>query len=287
LVGIFDSKGSLMMETPSPLIPPISRLSIFGVGLIGGSLALALKAQGMVGEVVGVGRSPSNMQWALEHGLIDRICDDPASAVNEAEIVVLAMPVGQMPAVMRDIAPHLHPGTLITDVGSTKQDVAALMRDYLAPHLTCCVPAHPIAGAELSGARAARADLYQSRNVVLTPLAETQSAAIARISAMWQVCGARVSQMSLIAHDTVFAAVSHLPHVLAYGLVDMLAARDNAEQLFGFAASGFRDFTRIAASSPEMWRDIALANRSALLQEMDAYLTKLSILREALARNDG
>ncbi len=276
-----------MMETSLPPIPLISRLSIFGVGLIGGSLALALKAQGMVGEVVGVGRSPSNMQWALEHGLIDRICSDPAAAVNGAEIVVLAMPVGQMAAVMHDIAPHVRPGTLITDVGSTKQDVAALMHEYLAPHLAYCVPAHPIAGAELSGARAARADLYQARNLVLTSLAETQPAALARISAMWKACGAQVTQMSPMEHDAVFAAVSHLPHVLAYALVDMLAARDNAEELFGFAASGFRDFTRIAASSPEMWRDIALANHTALLHEMDAYLATLSALREALAQGKG
>ncbi|MDR3391633.1 MAG: prephenate dehydrogenase/arogenate dehydrogenase family protein [Sulfuriferula sp.] len=264
----------------------VNKLALFGVGLIGGSLALALKQAGAVSEVVGVGRSTANLEEAVKRGIIDRIAADPADAVRDADIVLLAVPVGQMAAIMQAIAPHLSAHTIVTDAGSTKQDVVALMQTHLAAHTASCVPAHPIAGAELSGAAAARADLYQSRNVVLTPLADTHADALARVTAMWQTCGARISAMSAAEHDAIFAAVSHLPHLLAYALVDMVAQRDNADQLFGFAASGFRDFTRIAGSSPEMWRDIALANQTALLAELDAYQAQLSGLREALANLD-
>ncbi len=266
---------------------PIRRLTVFGVGLIGGSLTLALKAAGAVVEVTGVGRSLSSLKLAREHGLIDRMTDNAAEALEGAEVVMLAMPVGQMDSVMRAIAPHLRPGMLVTDAGSTKQDVVSLMRQHLGAHLRDCVPGHPVAGAELSGPLAARADLYQRRNVVLTPLAESDPAGVQRIAAMWRQCGAQVRSMTAAEHDAIFAAVSHLPHLLAYALVDMIAARDNAGQLFDFAASGFRDFTRIAGSSPEMWRDIALANREALLAELDAYLVQVGQLRAALQRGDG
>ncbi len=271
----------------APMQPPIARLAVFGIGLIGGSLALALKRNGSVREVLGVGRSAANLQLALQCGLIDRVVHDPLEAVAEADMVVLAVPVGQMGGLMRAVAPALRPGTLLTDAGSTKQDVVALMREHLPRHLPWCVPAHPIAGAELSGAAAARADLYHERNVVLTPLAESAPEAVGRVSALWAACGARISCMDAAAHDAIFAAVSHLPHVLAYALVHMLATRDNAAELFGFAASGFRDFTRIAASSPEMWRDIALANRTALLHELDAYQAQVAELRNAIDQQDG
>ena len=262
------------------------RIAIVGVGLIGGSLALALKAAGAVEEVVGVGRDPVSLEIALSHGLIDR-SSDLAGALAGCDLVVLATPVGQMGRIMQAMHDHLEPQTLITDAGSTKQDVVALMRHHLAGHLANCVPAHPIAGAELCGPLAARADLYQGKNVVLTPLPETTSDAARRVGALWQLCGGIVCQMDAVRHDATFAAVSHLPHVLAYALVDMIAGRDNRQELFGFAASGFRDFTRIAGSSPEMWRDIALANREALLGEMDAYLARLAVLREQLAAADG
>ena len=265
----------------------IPKLVVFGVGLIGGSLALGLKRAGAVGEVVGVGRSGANLQIALDLGIVDRVASNVADALSGADVVLLAVPVGQMSAVMQLIAPHLAAQTLVTDVGSTKQDIIDLMRRDLAAQLTNCVPAHPIAGAELSGPTAARADLFQAKNLVLTPLpAITNSAAIDRIAEMWRLCGAEVSVMSAADHDTIFAAVSHLPHLLAYALVDMIAQRANAEQLFGFAASGFRDFTRIASSSPEMWHDIALANRSALLLELEAYQTQLTQLQEALLSMD-
>ena len=265
----------------------IPKLVIFGVGLIGGSLALGLKQAAAVGEVVGLGRSAANLQIALDLGIIDRIASDVRDALAGADVVLLAVPAGQMAAVMQRIAPHLAAQTLVTDVGSTKQDVIALMQQHFALQLGNCVPAHPIAGAELSGATAARADLYQTKNLVLTPLPEvTNPDAIARIAAMWRLCGAQVSIMSAIEHDAIFAAVSHLPHLLAYALVDMIAQRDNAGQLFGFAAGGFRDFTRIASSSPEMWRDIAMANRSALLVELDAYQAQLTQLKNALVGMD-
>ena len=264
----------------------INKLAIFGVGLIGGSVALALKQAAAVGEVVGVGRSRANLEAALELGIIDHIAATPAEAVQGADVVLLAVPVGQMAVLMQAIAPHLGADTLITDVGSTKQDVAALMQQHLAAHLPNCVPGHPIAGAETCGAGAARADLYQGRNVVLTPLPQSDQAALEKVRALWQACAAKVSEMPSAEHDAIFATVSHLPHLLAYTLVDMIARRDNADTLFGFAASGFRDFTRIAGSSPEMWRDIALANRQALLSEIAQYQTSLEQMRAALAAGD-
>ncbi len=264
----------------------INKLAIFGVGLIGGSVALALKQAAAVGEVIGVGRSRANLDAALKLGIIDRIAPTAAEAVQGADVVLLAVPVGQMAALMLEIAPHLGAETIITDAGSTKQDVAALMQQHLAAHLPNCVPGHPIAGAETCGAGAARADLYQGRNVVLTPLLQSDQAALEKVRALWQVCGAKVSEMPATKHDAIFATVSHLPHLLAYTLVDMIARRDNADTLFSFAASGFRDFTRIAGSSPEMWRDIALANRQALLNEIEQYQASLEQMRIALTAED-
>jgi prephenate dehydrogenase len=185
------------------------------------------------------------------------------------------------------MAPKLEPNVLVTDGGSTKQDVIAVARPALGARWSRFVPAHPIAGAEHSGVDAARADLYDGRNVVLTPLAETAADAVDRAEALWRACGARVARMSAGEHDKVFAAVSHLPHVLAYALVAMIAERADAERLFGFAAGGFRDFTRIASSSPEMWRDIALANRDALLAEIDRYGDALATMRDLVAAGDG
>ncbi|MEQ1667767.1 MAG: prephenate dehydrogenase/arogenate dehydrogenase family protein [Sulfuriferula sp.] len=263
------------------------KIAILGVGLIGGSLALALKQAGAVGEVVGVGRSRANLEQALSLGIIDHIALDVVNAVSDADIVVLAVPVGQMAVIMQAIAPHLATHTIVTDAGSTKQDVVALMQQYLPLQLAHCVPAHPIAGAELSGATAARVDLYQGKNLILTPLAQTTDLALQRVRTMWQLSGAKVSEMQAAEHDAIFATVSHLPHLLAYALVDMIVQRDNADVLFNFAASGFRDFTRIAASSPEMWCDIALANQVALLAELDAYQAKLNQLRVALMASDG
>jgi prephenate dehydrogenase len=265
----------------------INKLAIFGVGLIGGSFALALREAGAVGEIVGIGRSVENLDAALEMRVIDRATSDIADAVHGADLVLLAMPVGQMGTVMAKIAPYLQAGTVVTDAGSTKQDVVALAREFLPQHLECFVPGHPIAGAEHSGVKAARADLFRERNVVLTPLAENTRAALETVDNAWRACGANVSRTSAANHDSVFAAVSHLPHLLAFALVDDIAAKANAEELFRHAASGFRDFTRIAASSPEMWRDICLANRDALLGELDAYQAQLARLHTMLENRDG
>jgi prephenate dehydrogenase len=263
------------------------RLAVIGVGLIGGSVALALKRSGAVRHVVGIGRGRPNLERALALGVIDEIAADPASGVAKADTVVVAVPVGQFEAVLRSVRPALAADAVITDGGSTKQDVIAAARPALGERWPRFVPAHPIAGAEHSGVEAARADLFDGRNVVLTPLPETDADATARAETLWTQCGARVARMAPAEHDRVFAAVSHLPHVLAYTLVSMIAQRPEAGQLFGFAAGGFRDFTRIASSSPEMWRDIALANRDALLAEIDAYGEALDGVRALVAAGDG
>jgi prephenate dehydrogenase len=265
----------------------INKLVVFGVGLIGGSFALALRKAGMVREIVGVGRSAGNLEEALRLGVIDRVAADAASAVQDADLVLLAVPVGQMAAVMASISQHLSAQAVVTDAGSTKCDVVALAHQHLPGHLARFVPAHPIAGAEKSGAAAASAELYRGRNVVVTPLPEIDSAAVRTVCALWEACGAAVREMTPQAHDEVFAAVSHLPHLLAFALVEDIATRSNSEELFSYAASGFRDFTRIAGSSPEMWRDICMANRTALLKELGVYQAQLDRLRAMLDQADG
>lgn len=264
----------------------IERLAVLGVGLIGGSAALALKRAGRVRRVVGYGRGQANLEAALAQGAIDEIAASPEAAVDGADRVLLAMPVGAMAAAFARIGPHLADHVLVTDAGSTKQDVIAAARAGLGGRVGCFVPAHPIAGAEKSGAAAARADLYAGRSVILTPLAENRPADVEAVADLWRACGAQVVAMTAAEHDGVFAAVSHLPHLAAFALVDELAARPQAQTFFRHAGSGFRDFTRIAASSPEMWRDIALANRAALVAELDAYLSRLSAYRDALAAGD-
>jgi len=264
----------------------LKKVVIFGVGLIGGSFALALRRANVVGEVVGFGRSQTTLEQARSLGIIDRIGVDLAAEVNDADLVLLATPVGQMAELMARIAPHLGTQTLVTDGGSTKSDVVAAAYANLGDKVAQFVPAHPIAGAELSGAAAAKADLYVGKKVVLTPIYENSKKSIAYVKSAWQECGAVVSELTAQQHDEVFAAVSHLPHLLSFALVHDLARRDNRDQLLSFAASGFRDFTRIAASSPEMWRDICLANRDALLDELGSYMEELETIHEALAEGD-
>ncbi|HSD38339.1 MAG TPA: prephenate dehydrogenase/arogenate dehydrogenase family protein [Rhodocyclaceae bacterium] len=266
---------------------PFQRVVVAGVGLIGGSFAAALKAAGMAQHVVGVGRTAASLDEAKQLGLIDEIQSDWSLALKGADLVLLAMPVGQMNAVMTALAPHLEPQTLVTDAGSTKADVIEAIYTHLGDHIERVVPAHPIAGAEKSGPSAAHAELYCGKKVVLTPLPENSTQAVDAVRAAWAACGAQMFQMSPQEHDRVFAAVSHLPHLLAFGLVHDLAGRANAEQLFKYAASGFRDFTRIAGSHPEMWRDICVANRQALLAELEAYLAELAWLRALLIQGDG
>lgn len=266
--------------------PRYGRVAVVGVGLIGGSFALALKRAGACDEVVGVGRDPANLRVALERGVIDRSEPDPAQAVKGADLVLIATPVAQIARMFARIAASIEPQTLVMDAGSTKQDVVAAARAHLGQRLAQFVPAHPIAGAEHSGAAAAQADLFEGRRVVLAPLGENQRDLVRRAEEVWTACGARVFRMSAEEHDAVFAAVSHLPHVLAYALVHELSERGNAGQLFGYAAGGFRDFTRIASSHPEMWRDICAANRVALLAEIDRYGDKLGELRALIERGD-
>lgn len=265
----------------------IQRLAILGVGLIGGSFALALRQAGQVAHVVGAGRGRENLDMALRLGVIDAIAGSAAAAVRDADAVLLAVPVGAMPEVLREIAPALGADCVLTDAGSTKQDVVAAARAALGERVAQFVPGHPIAGAERSGVKAARADLYQGRNVVLTPLAENAPETVARVAALWQACGAQVAEMTPAQHDGIFAAVSHLPHLAAFALVDDLAGRAEAATYFRYAGSGFRDFTRIAGSHPEMWRDIALANREALLVELQTYIAELEHLRALLEAADG
>lgn len=268
------------------IAPKFKKIVIFGVGLIGGSFALALRKADAVGEVVGFGRSATNLQQALQLGIVDRIGQDIAAEISDADLILLATPVGQMAELMARIAPHLGAHTLITDGGSTKSDVVRDAYAQLGNKVAQFVPAHPIAGAEQSGAAAAGTDLYEGKKVILTPLPENSPAAIARVRHAWELCGALVSELSPLQHDEIFAAVSHLPHFLSFALVHDLAQRDNRELLLSYAASGFRDFTRIAASSPEMWRDICMANREALLKELQIYIAELNQMSTVLAAGD-
>jgi prephenate dehydrogenase len=264
----------------------LNRVVICGVGLIGGSFALALKQADAVREVVGIGRTRAALERAKSLGVIDGIAEDWAAAMKGADMVLLAMPVGGMESAMRALLPHLESHTVVTDAGSTKRDVLAAAARILGQRISQFVPGHPIAGAEKSGAAAALADLYRGKRVVLTPSSATSNDNVALVRTAWEACGAVVDILSAEAHDRVFAAVSHLPHLLAYALVHEFAARDNASELFGFAAGGFRDFTRIASSHPEMWRDICIANRAPLITELDAYMASLLRLRTLLASAD-
>jgi prephenate dehydrogenase len=269
--------------------PPIriDTLAVVGVGLIGGSFSLALKRAGIVRRVIGVGRTQANLDTAVGLGVIDEASTDPAAAAARADVVLLASPVGQFPALMSQIAPALREHTIVTDGGSTKQDVIAYARRFLGAHFGRFVPAHPIAGTERSGAAAAFAELYRDRNVILAPQAETDSAAVNLVREAWQACGANVVELDAARHDEIFAAVSHLPHVIAFALVSMLAKRPDARTLLGFSGGGLRDTVRIAGSSPEMWRDICIANRAALLKLLDDYGKELELARGAIENGDG
>jgi prephenate dehydrogenase len=261
------------------------KIVILGVGLIGGSFALALKRAGAVREVIGVGRRRATLERAQQLGIIDSIGN--ASSVAGANLVLLAAPVAQTESLLREIARHLQPGTVVTDAGSTKSDVVAAARNALGDKIAQFVPGHPIAGREQSGPEAALADLYVGKKVVITALSDNAAQDVQAVERAWQECGAVIHRLTAEGHDAIFAAVSHLPHLLAYALVDDIASRDNQALLFQYAASGFRDFTRIAGSSPEMWRDIALANRNALMNEIDAYIAQVTQLRAMLAAGDG
>jgi prephenate dehydrogenase len=262
------------------------RVVIVGVGLIGGSFGLALRAGGHDGELVGLGRDPGKLDAALECGAIDRAETDPAAALADADVVLLAVPMGAMAGVLGMLAPALEPGTIVTDAGSVKGSFVADARRILGS-LVRVVPGHPIAGTERSGVDAAFAELYRGRRVILTPTAETSADATDAVSALWERAGAHVERLAVDAHDRLLAATSHLPHMLAFGLVDALARGDDPEAVFRYAAGGFRDFTRIASSDPTMWRDICLANRDALLEALEAYRNDLEQLTAEVRAGDG
>jgi len=264
----------------------IKQLTIIGVGLIGGSLARALKRAGAVDEVVGAGRDAQHLQQALTLGVVDRIETDLAVAVQGADIVVVATPVGATETVFRSIAPALSADTILTDVGSTKASVVAAAQAAFGRLPENFVPAHPIAGTEKSGVEASFAELFEGRRIILTPTENSAPQAIIRVRAMWEQTGAKVVETDVEHHDDVLAATSHLPHLLAFSLVDTLAQLDAKQEIFEYAAGGFRDFSRIASSDPEVWHDICLHNSAALLKMLERFEVDLDKLRQAIADND-
>ena len=259
----------------------IDQLTVIGVGLIGGSLARALKERGLCGRVTGCGRNRASLERALRMGVIDVIEQDVSNAVKGADLVVIAVPLGAMPALLRQIDNALATGAIVTDVGSAKNSVVAQARENLGRALAAFVPGHPIAGSEQSGVEASRADLFAGRCTILTPVEETAREAVDKVRGLWEGVGAMVSEMSPQEHDKVLAATSHLPHILAYALMHTLMHSEDREKIFRYSAGGFRDFTRIASSDPVMWRDICLANRDALLamlEKFDRDLERISAL---------
>lgn len=264
----------------------IERLCIIGVGLIGGSLARALREAGYVSEIVGSSRREEHLQEAVDLGVIDRFATDPARAVEGADMVFVAVPLGAMGKVMERISGALAPDAVVTDGGSAKASVVRDVSDAVGRIPDWFVPGHPIAGTEQSGVAASFADLYRGRRVILTPLEQTRPDAISKVRAMWEAAGAKVNEMSVEHHDEVLAATSHLPHMLAFALVESLARLSEQREIFEYAAGGFSDFTRIASSDPVMWRDICIANREALLTMLDRFNTDLEALRAAVDSGD-
>lgn len=264
----------------------IDKLAIIGVGLIGSSLSLALRQTESVGSVIGYGRNRENLHKGVELGVLDTIADSIEQAVADADVVVVAVPLGAMQAVFAEMKPALNPNCVVTDVGSSKGSVVQAARTELGELIKRFVPGHPIAGNERSGVEAGFATLYQNRRVILTPLQETDVDATALITAMWQDCGAQVETLDVAHHDKVLAATSHLPHMLAYTLVHHLSNLNDHEEIFRYAAGGFRDFTRIASSDPVMWRDVCLANGDALLDLIEQYQRELDQVAAAIRAGD-
>ncbi len=265
----------------------IPKLAVVGVGLIGGSLALALKEAGVVGEVVGIGRGLANLERALELGVVDSITQNPAEGVADADLVFLATPVLTLPEVAAAIAPHMKPGSVLTDGGSVKGSVVEAI-EPLMPHGVCFVPGHPIAGTEKSGAEAAFPTLYRGRRCILTPTEQTDPAALELVYRAWEIAGSEVVIMDVKKHDRILGAISHLPHMVAYSLVNAVGTYDRYEEnILEYSAGGFRDFTRIASSDPTMWRDIALTNRSALIEMMERFEHFFAELKEDVRQGEG
>jgi prephenate dehydrogenase len=263
------------------------QLTVIGVGLIGGSLARALRQVSACDEIVGTGRDQQHLQQALDLGVIDRFELDIGKAVAGADMVVVAVPLAAMAGVFSAMRPHLAADAIVTDVGSAKVAVIEAARLGLGERLSAFVPGHPIAGTEQSGVAASFAGLFEDRRVILTPLPENASVSVDRVRKLWSLCGAKVVNMDAAHHDEVLAATSHLPHLLAYALVDTLVRLDDSEEIFTYAAGGFRDFSRIASSDPLMWRDICLANRDAILKQLDHFSQGIETLTNAIRAGDG
>jgi prephenate dehydrogenase len=264
----------------------INKLAIIGVGLIGGSLARALRRAGVCNHISGYGRDETNMQRAIELGVIDEYSHDITRVVADADVVVLATPLATMEPLLGALLPSLQTKTIITDVGSAKGSVVQAARNALGDRLRQFVPGHPIAGTEQSGVEASFADLFVDHMIILTPLPENETTAVETISRMWESCGATVVSLSVDHHDQVLAATSHLPHVLAYALVDCLAGMNEHDEIFRFSAGGFRDFTRIASSNPEMWSDICIANGDKLLKMISQFESHLAGIKAMISTND-
>jgi prephenate dehydrogenase len=265
----------------------LKSIAVIGVGLIGGSFAAAMRRAGAAARVVGVDRDGAALERAAALGIIDTAAESASEAAAGADLVFVSVPVRAIGPVLHDVSLGLGPATVVTDAGSTKADVVRTAAHELRDRVARFVPGHPIAGRESSGVESATPELFRGARVVLTPEAGTSTEAVDLVRACWEACGARVSAMPAAAHDRIFASVSHLPHLLAFALVSEIVSRPDSAELLGFAAGGFRDFTRIAASSPEMWRDIALANREALLEELDRYAARVAVFRELVANGDG
>jgi prephenate dehydrogenase len=265
----------------------VSKLAVIGVGLIGGSFALALKEAGLVGEVVGVGRGRANLETAREKGVVDAYTHSLAEGVTGADVVFLATPVRTLAQVTAELVPHLKSGAVLTDGGSVKGSVIDAIEPLLPADIHF-VPGHPVAGTEQSGAAAAFASLYRGRRCILTPTPRTDARAFELVKHLWQAAGSEVVVMTPEKHDRVLAGISHLPHMVAYALVDAVAnCGDENENILNYSAGGFRDFTRIASSDPTMWRDIALSNRAALLEVIDTFEKSLSTVKRDIADGNG
>lgn len=265
----------------------IKKLVIFGVGLIGGSLALALREAGYCQTIVGCSRNAAHLQKAVDLGVIDGFTLNPQEAVQDADMILLAVPMGAMGKLLPQIKQAMPADAILTDVGSTKGSVVAEVERVFGKDFARFVPGHPIAGREMSGVEAAIPDLYANRRVILTPLPYTDPGAVAAVETMWKVTGAVLESMPVELHDQVLAATSHLPHVLAFSLVDTLLNLPMREAIFRYAAGGFRDFTRIASSDPVMWRDICLTNKTAILEMIGKLQADLSEFAALIEQQDG
>ena len=271
------------MSATSPLI---NRLAVIGVGLIGGSLARALRKAGAVGEIVGIDHDGENLRRARELGVVDRCAASTAEGVSGADLVFISVPVCSIAAVVREITPHLAPGAIITDGGSVKGDVVAACEPLMSPGVHF-VGGHPIAGTEHSGVEASFASLYEGKRCIVTPTPHTDTAALGTVVRMWEAAGSEVVVMDAEKHDRVVAAISHLPHMVAYALVNAVEGYDRFDEgILRYSAGGFRDFTRIASSDPAMWRDIALMNRAGVIEMMDHFADYFLRLRALVAAGD-